>query len=61
MPPNSVFLDMDAPHPDLDPAGYLVDFVDPVWIRIQPDPKSLDPAGIRIRPDPGFVLKCFPQ
>ena len=41
-----------APDPDPDPAGYPVNFVDPVWIRIRPDPECLDPAGIRIRPDP---------
>jgi len=58
------FIIRGAPDPDPDPAGYPVDFVDPVWIRIRPDPKSLDPvrirpdpksldpAGIRIRPDP---------
>jgi len=31
------------------------DFVDLVWTRIRPYPKSLDPAGIRIWPDPVFV------
>jgi len=47
-----------APDPDPDPAGYPVNFVDPyetvdpVEIRIRPDPECLDPAGIRIRPDP---------
>jgi len=28
----------DAPGPVLDPAGYPVDFVDPIEIHIQPDP-----------------------
>jgi len=32
-----------APDPDPDPAGYLVDLVDPVQIRIRPDPTSQDP------------------
>ena len=32
-----------APDPDPDPAGYPVNFVDPVEIRIRPDPKSPDP------------------
>ena len=50
--------------PDPDPAGYPVNFVDPVRIRMDPetvdpveirirsDPECRDPAGIRIRPDP---------
>jgi len=37
---------------DPDPAGYPVNFVDPVRIRIRPDPETVDPADIRIRPDP---------
>ena len=37
------FIIRGAPDPDPDPAGYPVDFVDPVWIPIRPDPKSLDP------------------
>ena len=41
-----------APDLDPDPAGYPVDLVDPVWIRIRPDPASPDPVRIRIRPDP---------
>ena len=32
------------PDPDLDPAGYPVDLVDPVQIRIRPDPISQDPV-----------------
>jgi len=31
--------DRGAPDPDPDPAGYLVDLVDPVQIRIRPDPR----------------------
>ena len=31
------------PDPDPDLAGYPVNFVDPVRIRIRPDPKSPDP------------------
>jgi len=31
------------PDPDLDPAGYPVDLVDPVQIRISPNPTSQDP------------------
>ena len=38
--------------PDPDPAGYPVNFVDPVRIRIRPDPETVDPVEIRIRPDP---------
>jgi len=38
------------PDPDLDLAGYPVNFVDPV--RIRPDPETVDPVEIRIRPDP---------
>ena len=38
-----------APDPDPDPAGYPVNFVDPVWIRM--DPETVDPVEIRIRPD----------
>jgi len=41
-----------APDPDPDPAGYPVNFVDPVWIRMWPDPETVDPVEIRIRPDP---------
>ena len=41
-----------APDPDPDPAGYPVNFVDPVRIRIRPDPETVDPVEIRIRPDP---------
>ena len=41
-----------APDPDPDLAGYPVNFVDPVWIRIRPDPETVDPVEIRIRPDP---------
>ena len=44
--------DRGAPDPDPDPAGYPVDLVDPVQIRIRPDPTSQDPVWIRIRPDP---------
>ena len=40
------------PYPDPDPAGYPVNFVDPVRIRIRPDPETMDPVEIRIRPDP---------
>jgi len=36
-----------AQDPDPDPAGYPVNFVDPVEIR--PDPECLDTARIRIR------------
>ena len=38
--------------PDPDPAGYPVNFVDPVRIRIRPDPETVDPVEIRIRSDP---------
>ena len=41
-----------APDPDPDPAGYPVNFVDPVRIQIRPDPETVDPVEIRIRPDP---------
>ena len=48
-----------APDPDPDPAGYPVNFVDPVRIRIWPDPETVDPdpAGSRMSgsgwdPDP---------
>ena len=41
-----------APDPDPDPAGYPVNFVDPVRIRIRPDPETVDTVEIRIRPDP---------
>ena len=41
-----------APDLDPDPAGYPVDLVDLVWIRIRPDPASPDLVRIRIRPDP---------
>jgi len=44
-----------APDPDPDPAGYPVNFVDPVRIRIRPDPETVDPVEIRIRPD----LECL--
>ena len=46
-----------APDPDPDPdlAGYPVNFVDPVQIRIRPDPETVDPVEIRIRPDPETV------
>jgi len=36
--------------PDPDPVGYPVNFVDPV--RIRSDPETVDPVEIRIRPDP---------
>ena len=36
-----------APDPDPDPAGYPVNFVDPV--RIWPDPETVDPVEIRIQ------------
>jgi len=44
--------------PDTDPARYPVDFLDPVWIRIRPDPISLDSA--QIRPDPLADLEVDP-
>ena len=37
-----------APDSDPDPAGYPVNFVDPVRIRIRPDPETVDPVEIRI-------------
>ena len=40
-----------APDPAPDPAGYPVNFVDPV--RIRPDPETVDPVEIRIRPEAG--------
>ena len=46
------FFGRGAPDPDPDPAGYPVNFVDPVRIRIRPDPETVDPVEIRIRPDP---------
>ena len=46
------YLSRGAPDPDPDPAGYPVNFVDPVRIRIRPDPETVDPVKIRIRPDP---------
>ena len=48
------FSNRGAPDPDPDPdlAGYPVNFVDPVQIRIRPDPETVDPVEIRIRPDP---------
>ena len=38
------------PDPDPDPAVYPVNFVDPVRIRIWPDPETVDPnpAGSRM-------------
>ena len=47
-----MFISRGAPDPDPDLAGYPVNFVDPVRIRIRPDPETVDPVEIRIRPDP---------
>jgi len=49
---SKVFCIRGAPDPDPDAAGYPVNFVDPVRIRIRPDPETVDPVEIRIRPDP---------
>jgi len=46
--PNRSITDRGTPDPD----GYPVDFMDP--IRIRAYPISLDPVRIRIGPDPGF-------
>jgi len=45
----------DRGAPDPDPAGYPVNFVNPVRIRIRPNPETVDLVEIRIRPDP----KCL--
>ena len=50
--PLACLLTRGAPDPDPDPAGYKVNFVGPVRIRIRPDPETVDPVEIRIRPDP---------
>jgi len=44
--------------PDPDPAGYPVDLVDLVQIRIRPDPTSQDSGWIRIFVFAGFQLSC---
>ena len=59
------FSNRGAPDPDPDPdlAGYPVNFVDPVQIRIRPDPETVDPVEIRIRPDPesGRIQRPDPE
>jgi len=45
---NMMMMIRGAPDPDPDPAGYLVNLVDPARIRIRPDPMYLDPAGSEV-------------
>jgi len=55
----SLFVFRDALNPDPDPARYPVDFVDPVWIWIRPDPKSLDPDPARSLVGSGWILVLY--